>query len=104
MKTLEALALQQAQSKREGGIVAVPCSRADKHAAVRCSPRTRLAKVALASATVLIACATAQAAPSNGQNHRWYVSAAAAPGGDGTIHSPFNALAAVQQVSSPGDT
>jgi len=32
------------------------------------------------------------------------VSASASPGGDGSIHSPFNSLAAVEQASSPGDT
>ena len=68
------------------------------------SPQRRVTAVAFVTAAVLLASATAQAAPSNGQNHKWYVSAAAAPGGDGTIHSPFNSLAAAQQASSPGDT
>jgi hypothetical protein len=52
----------------------------------------------------LFAFAAAQAAPPPGANHRWYVSASAAAGGDGTIHSPFNSLAAVQNASAPGDT
>ena len=52
----------------------------------------------------LFAFATAQAAPPPGGNHRWYVGASAAPGGDGTMHSPFNSLAAAQNASSPGDT
>jgi hypothetical protein len=60
--------------------------------------------LALLPACAFIAAATSQAAPPAGQSHHWYVSASAAPGGDGTIHSPFNSLAAVEQASSPGDT
>ncbi len=36
--------------------------------------------------------------------HRWYVSAAAPAGGDGSASAPFNSLALVQQASGPGDT
>lgn len=66
--------------------------------------RAHCAAIAILCASTLLASATSQAAPSPGQNNRWYVSASAAPGGDGTMHSPFNSLAAVQQASSPGDT
>ncbi len=58
--------------------------------------------VAVACCAVLVA-PTAQAS-SPSQNQHWYVSASAGPGGDGSIHSPFNSLAAVQQASAPGDT
>ena len=34
----------------------------------------------------------------------WYVSASAAPGGNGTESAPFDSLVAVEQASSPGDT
>ena len=44
----------------------------------------------------------AVAAPRHTQT--WYVSAAAAAGGDGSASAPFNTLAAVQQVYGPGDT
>jgi hypothetical protein len=37
-------------------------------------------------------------------HHRWYVSATAASGGDGSAAAPFNTLAQVQQASGPGDT
>lgn len=52
----------------------------------------------------LLASTGVQAAGAAGQNHRWYVSATASPGGDGSIQSPFNSLAVVEQVSAPGDT
>src|SRR6185437_11659166 len=39
-----------------------------------------------------------------GAHHRWYVSASAAAGGDGSAHAPFNSLALVQAASGPGDT
>src|SRR5262250_1652640 len=58
----------------------------------------------LLPACAVVATATSEAAPPPGQNHHWYVSASASPGGDGTMHSPFNSLAAVEQASSPGDT
>ena len=63
-----------------------------------------LSSVTLLPVCALFASATAQAAQPAGANHRWYVSAAAAPGGDGTMHSPFNSLAAVESASAPGDT
>jgi hypothetical protein len=63
-----------------------------------------LTAVALIPACALVASANSWAAPPAGQNHHWYVSASASPGGDGSIHSPFNSLAAVEQASSPGDT
>lgn len=34
----------------------------------------------------------------------WFVSATAAPGGDGSAGAPFDALAAVEDASAPGDT
>ncbi len=37
-------------------------------------------------------------------HHRWYVSAAAPVGGNGSASAPFNSLALVQQASGPGDT
>lgn len=58
----------------------------------------------LLPACAMIASVTSQAAPPAGQNHRWYVSASASSGGDGTISSPFNSLAAAEQASSPDDT
>jgi len=58
----------------------------------------------LLPACALVIAATSQAAQPPGQNQRWYVNASASPGGDGTMHSPFNSLAAVEQASSPGDT
>lgn len=45
-----------------------------------------------------------EAAVTSGQNHRWYVSASAVSGGDGSIQAPFDSLAAAQEASSPGDT
>jgi hypothetical protein len=63
----------------------------------------RLSTLALLSASALFASVTSQAAQPSGQHCRWYVSATASPGGDGTIHSPFDSLAAVEQASSPGD-
>lgn len=39
-----------------------------------------------------------------GAHHRWYVSAGAPAGGDGSVNAPFNSLALVQQASGPGDT
>jgi hypothetical protein len=38
-----------------------------------------------------------------GQN-KWYVSAAAGAGGNGSAAAPFNTLVQVQQASGPGDT
>lgn len=52
----------------------------------------------------LVASPNALAAGGAAQNGRWYVSATASPGGDGSIQSPFNSLSAVEQASSPGDT
>ncbi len=70
-----------------------------------CSGRGSASRVIAAlPVCILFAVAAAQAAPPAGANHRWYVSASAAAGGNGTIHSPFNSLAAAQNASGPGDT
>lgn len=37
-------------------------------------------------------------------HNKWYVSATAAVGGNGSASAPFNTLAQVQQASGPGDT
>ncbi|MGA7865946.1 MAG: hypothetical protein WCA23_18500 [Stellaceae bacterium] len=50
----------------------------------------------------VVVAAVAEAAPRHTQT--WYVSAAAAAGGDGSANAPFNSLTAVQQVYGPGDT
>lgn len=71
---------------------------------LRVSRRRTAALVALAVLPVLVMPASSRAAEPSSQNHRWYVSATASPGGDGSIHSPFDSLAAVEQASSPGDT
>jgi hypothetical protein len=42
--------------------------------------------------------------PAHSAAATWYVSASAAPGGDGSSAAPFNTLAAVEQASAPGDT
>jgi hypothetical protein len=61
--------------------------------------------MAIASVPVcLLASNTTEGAGPAGHNHRWYVSASASPGGDGSMQSPFNSLAAVAEASSPGDT
>jgi hypothetical protein len=52
----------------------------------------------------LLAFASAQAVAAGSGSQIWYVSASASPGGNGSIHAPFNSLAAVQQASAPGDT
>jgi hypothetical protein len=62
-----------------------------------------LIAMAVMPACFLVSNSSQGAGPAR-QNHRWYVSATASPGGDGSIHSPFNSLAAVEQASSPGDT
>jgi hypothetical protein len=61
-----------------------------------------LPRFALLLAPVLASVAVADAAPRHTQT--WYVSAAAAAGGDGSASAPFNSLAAVQQIYGPGDT
>ena len=65
---------------------------------------SRFTALPLLATCAMVASVTSQAAPPAGQNHRWYVSASAFAGGDGTINSPFNSLAAAEQASSPGDT
>jgi hypothetical protein len=61
--------------------------------------------VAAGAALVIVAVADAAAAgDSNYAHRRWYVSATAAAGGDGSANAPFNTLAQVQQASGPGDT
>ncbi|MEV6065104.1 hypothetical protein AB0L82_00990 [Nocardia sp. NPDC052001] len=57
-------------------------------------------------ALALLACAPhvagiAQAQPDSAT---WYVSAAAAPGGTGTVDAPFDSLAGVEAAAGPGDT
>src|ERR1700740_2573181 len=51
---------------------------------------------------IVVIAVVAEAAPRHTQT--WYVSAAAAAGGDGSANAPFNSLTAVQQVYGPGDT
>ena len=59
--------------------------------------------VAAGAALVIVAVADAAAAgDSNYAHRRWYVSATAAAGGDGSANAPFNTLAQVQQASGPG--
>jgi hypothetical protein len=68
-------------------------------------PATRYA-LALAAMGPAVALAVTAAAMPGGHysHHRWYVSAAAPSGGDGSANAPFNNLALVQQASGPGDT
>ena len=68
--------------------------------------RVAVAGVMFASLTGLIAAqAIGQPIASNANaHHTWHVSASAAPGGDGSAGSPLGSLAAVEQVSAPGDT
>ena len=64
-------------------------------------------KTILAAVSVFVSIVPAKAGNYLGGNfvqHRWYVSAAAPAGGDGSINAPFNSLASVQQASGPGDT
>ena len=58
-----------------------------------------LAAVLIGTAAVPLSTASAAA-----KTATWYVSAAAAPGGDGTQKAPFSSLAAVEQASHAGDT
>lgn len=60
--------------------------------------------VAAGAALVIVAVADAAAGDSNYAHRRWYVSATAAAGGDGSATAPFSSLALVQQASGPGDT
>ena len=73
-----------------------------------CRRRTSGPRIASLVAGALFLCALGTSADAladaAGQNHHWYVSASAAPSGNGSIQSPFNSLAAVEQASSPGDT
>ncbi|MGZ4741912.1 MAG: hypothetical protein ACXVYS_01760 [Oryzihumus sp.] len=55
-------------------------------------------------AAAMIGGAAAPAVGATTATHTWYVSAAAAPGGNGTQKAPFNTLAAVEQASVAGDT
>jgi hypothetical protein len=52
----------------------------------------------------LVVTVTALASGTNYMHHRWFVSAAAPAGGNGSANAPFNSLALVQQASGPGDT
>src|ERR1700730_4890464 len=61
----------------------------------------------LAAVVALVTVAVADAATAGDSNYahqRWYVSATAAAGGNGSVATPFNTLAQVQQASGPGDT
>lgn len=60
--------------------------------------------LALAGFVMLAVTGAALAFGNNYTHHRWYVSAAAPAGGDGSANAPFNSLALVQQASGPGDT
>jgi hypothetical protein len=62
--------------------------------------------VAAVAALITLAVEDAAVAGDNDTyaHHRWYVSAAAGTGGDGSGAAPFNSLALVQQASGPGDT
>ena len=66
---------------------------------------TRLALfLAAMTALTAVAAAVVTAGDSNANTRRWYVSAAAGAGGNGSAVAPFNSLALVQQASGPGDT
>lgn len=56
----------------------------------------------------MVTIALTDAARANDNNtfghQKWYVSASAAAGGNGSAAAPFNTLAQVQQASGPGDT
>jgi hypothetical protein len=56
------------------------------------------------TAWVTLAAADAAADSNIYAHHRWYVSATAAAGGEGSVTAPFNTLSQVQQASGPGDT
>jgi len=61
----------------------------------------------LITMATLVTVAVADTAAGDGNtytHHRWYVSATARAGGDGSVAAPFNTLAQVQQASGPGDT
>jgi hypothetical protein len=58
----------------------------------------------MASITIAVAAAAAAGNSNTNAHHRWYVSATAAAGGDGSATAPFNTLAQVQQASGTGDT
>lgn len=64
--------------------------------------RARLALIAGGALLALSPLAPTAHAASSART--WYVSASAAPGGDGSARAPFNSLAAVEQASGPGDT
>ena len=59
-------------------------------------------QVCIALALALVPAATAF--PSVAASATWYVSASAAPAGDGSASAPFDSLASVEQASSAGDT
>src|SRR5919109_1992045 len=56
------------------------------------------------AALVLGLVVSATAAPSSASSNVWYVSASAAPGGDGTQAAPLDSLATAEDRSAPGDT
>jgi hypothetical protein len=64
--------------------------------------------VLLATLTLSVTVAAGEAARADDNNahghNKWYVSATAAAGGNGTAAAPFNTLAQVQQASGSGDT
>jgi hypothetical protein len=60
---------------------------------------------ALTLSVTIAATNAARADDNNAYGHnKWYVSATAAAGGNGSASAPFNTLAQVQQASGPGDT
>ena len=65
------------------------------------SPVSRCALL-LTPIVVLVIAAVAEAAPRHTQT--WYVSAAAAAGGDGSASAPFNSISQLVTVYGPGDT
>jgi hypothetical protein len=77
------------------------------HTIGRSGRALRVLRLAPIGAFVTLAVTVAVMSPGNSSNythHRWYVSAAAAAGGDGSAVAPFNSLALVQGASGPGDT
>ena len=72
--------------------------------------RSTLKAALLGTVATLVAAGVAMAdrnddqGKGSGAHHRWYVSASAAAGGDGSANAPFNSLALVQAASGPGDT
>jgi len=69
------------------------------------STRPALFLAAMAACVTLAAADAAADSNTNANaHHRWYVSATAGAGGDGSVTAPFSTLSQVQQASGPGDT